>query len=385
MRIFYICYEDLDLPAAWTTHICETITNLMRLGHVVTLFAPEFDRSKHENLNCAVELLPKFQLRWLGEYLYYGFLFARLITTVVQQKPKVFYVREMGINISPMIAAKFYKIPLLVEINGLVTEELKQNQMASWKIRIIDFFRKLNLTTADQIIAVTSKLKYNLARLYRIPRTKIHVIENGVNPQRFQPLDKMSSRDLLHLSKTDFILLYAGSFQAYHGLYHIVSVCKKLNEHHVNFQLFMIGDGKLRAKIQQHVQQLGISDKVVFTGYIANQLLPTYIAAADACMQLFRSNNGRIPGRSMKILEYMACGRPVIVSRDHDVQSLVDEFSCGMVIDDQPTPEQIEELIALLTNEKLQTYLGNNGRQAILQHFSWRCTALNILKLISNI
>lgn len=108
---------------------------------------------------------------------------------------------------------KVLKIPSIVEVNGLVLDELKVNPNSqSFAYRVFSYLalcsEKFNYRHCDRIVSVTDKLKDELVRLYSVPESKVHIINNGANTDVFKPLDSRQTRKILQLedSKNMYVL-----------------------------------------------------------------------------------------------------------------------------------------------------------------------------------
>lgn len=380
MKIFYVCYENLAVPAAWTTHVIEVVNHLAGLGHHVTLFAPSFE---NDNVDESVRIISikTVATRFIGEYFFYWRLFWQLLKMGKVISPDVIYIREMGLNFSPYLIARLFRVPAIVEINGMVTEELKQAGYSPWKLLLIGFFRKFNLCFGDRIVAVTPELEQNLQRKYSIRNGVLSTIENGVNIQRFRAGDKLSARRQLNLPTDSFILIYVGSFYPHHGLLETLQIFSEMKQHEPNVKLLLVGDGALKQRLKTVAENNGISSDVIWAGRIPLQEIPNYISAADVCLLLFNSNNGHVTGRSIKILEYMSCSRPVIVSQTPELVQFVSQHRCGLAVDSSDYESAAETIRQLLHNESWRASLGNSGRKAVESVFQWEHTTRKIEKL----
>lgn len=380
MKIYYICYENLDVPAAWTTHVIEVVNHLADLGHSVTLFAP---RCENTDVSSRVRLIKidTISVRFLREYIFYFCLFQRLLKHCRREFPDIFFVREMGVNISPYCIGTLFKIPVVVEINGLVTEELKQAGYPGWKLWIVRFLRRYNLRFADRLIAVTQELEHRLRQKYHIANGALATIENGVNMQLFQPVDKSEIRTKLQLPANAYILAYIGSFYPHHGLFDTLRIFKTIKQKEPKVKLLMVGDGSLKNGLKIYAENNGLADDIIWAGRVPMSEIPAFISAADACVLLFNTNNGHVTGRSIKILEYMSCARPVIVSETPELSHFVDHHQSGIVVKPSDQNRAGDKILQLLNDDALKESLGQSGRRAVEEHYQWAHTAKKIEKL----
>ncbi|MFZ5517037.1 MAG: glycosyltransferase family 4 protein [Candidatus Zhuqueibacterota bacterium] len=380
MKIYYVCYENLDAPAAGATHVLAVVGQLARLGHAVTLFAPFFENMPGDMPARFIRIKTRSRC-FFSEHGYYLRLLWQLMKHAALDHPRLIYIREMGLNFAPYFIAHLFQIPTIVEINGMVTEELRQAGNPGWKLTIIELFRKFNLRCADRLIAVTPQLERRLRRSYAIPGQKMITIENGVDVRLFRPMDKIQARRKLNLPERGRILMYAGSFYPHHGVHGTLSIFSRIKSSEKDALLVLVGDGALRKSLMAYAVELGLASAVVWIGPVPQRDVAACISAADACLLLFDTNNGHVAGRSIKILEYMSCARPVIVSRAPELMQFVASHRCGIAVDAADPESASQAIVRLLHDERQQERLGTAGRQAVFARFQWAHTAQKIEQL----
>jgi glycosyltransferase involved in cell wall biosynthesis len=162
------------------------------------------------------------------------------------------------------------------------------------------------LKAADAIIAVSENSKRDAIYLYGIPADKIHVIYEGVDP-KFTPItdpDRLSHvRSKYHLP--DRFILHVGTIEPRKNLPLLFEVAAQTNEH-----LVVAGKlGWLTDPILAKVKELGVEDRVTFTGFIDDDDLPALISSANVLAM-----PSKYEGFGLPVLEALACGTPVVAS-----------------------------------------------------------------------
>jgi glycosyltransferase involved in cell wall biosynthesis len=162
------------------------------------------------------------------------------------------------------------------------------------------------LKAADAIIAVSENTKRDAINLYGIPADKIHVIYEGVDP-RFTPItdpDRLSQvRAKYHLPER--FILHVGTIEPRKNLPLLFEVAAQTKEH-----IVVAGKlGWLTDPILAKVKELGVEDRVTFTGFIDDDDLPDLISAANVLAM-----PSKYEGFGLPILEALACGTPVVAS-----------------------------------------------------------------------
>ena len=132
---------------------------------------------------------------------------------------------------------------------------------------------------------------------------------------------------------------------------------------------------RIRSELSYLIKKLRLENKVIQTGRIQNELLPTYYAKASVVA---------IPSRydlfGMVALEALACKSPVVVSKFAGVSKYI-TAEIGLVGNPEDTNDFAEKIIFLLRNTERALKMGQKGREFVLRNFTWEKIADRILKV----
>ena len=377
MRIFYICYENLSLQRASTTHIKEVTEHLKKSGNDVVLFAPNIGKYRSKT-TVRVVYVPILKVRFIKEYIYYVCLFFYLFAYQLKLKADVFYVREMALSISPALIGFVLRVPHILEINGLVSIDFEGMGIHRIRPKIFGFFQYINFILADKVVSVSENIKSELQQIHKNTH-KIVVIENGVNTDLFFPTDKKEMRDLLKLDQACYYLIFVGSFYPHHGVHHIINILNCIIQKLPNVKLIMIGKGYLQESTISLTKKLGLTSHVDFIGEVEYEMVQNYINASDAGIYII-TGVGKIYGKSgLKLYEYLACGKPVITGES--CENFVRENEIGIVVPEEDYKFAANAIVQLLKDNALKNRMGENGRKLVMNAFTWEITAKKILSV----
>jgi len=228
---------------------------------------------------------------------------------------------------------------------------------------------------ADKLLVLTRELQ-NLLQAYGYRPDEVAVSPNGVDTKLFSP--PVSKGSCLH-KKT---LLYVGSMMPEDGLQYLVRAFSLLDQEK-ELSLTLIGDGPERLKLIELAKKLNLEQKVTFYGHVPYKLVPEFIKESYigiGPLRLSPINYYTIP---TKILEYFACGKPVVsspVSKD----ILTDEYT-GFVTKDVSPRNIAEKLSIMIDDERLTHNMGKNARQLVVERFDWERIIDQIDKEIRNL
>ena len=378
--IFYTCYEDLRKEAAWTVHIREVVEEWTKRGEDVTLFIPKIYPFTHPP-RCRVVPVPTINVRFVREYLYLFLLPFYVLGHGIARRPRAVYSREMAFMPGVALACALLGIPLIMEINGFAPLDLQRIGAGRGRILFYSIMQRINLLVTTAQVFVTLHFQSLFQKRYRLNRKKIHVVHNGVDTDRFSPGDPEVAKEVLGLDGSKEYITYIGSFHPHGRAPLIVEAAAVVMKQRPGVMLLMIGDGHDRAACEAAAGRLSITENSVFTGAMPHRSIPQAIRASAVLINLVADTDDT---QSMKMLEYLSCGAPVIANGAtlHDVplEAGVHYIRVGELTADAVA----ESLLSALTNESLARSIGAQGRELICKHFSWKKTAGRLIDIIDS-
>lgn len=220
---------------------------------------------------------------------------------------------------------------------------------------------------ADRIIAVSNFVRDRLMRKYYVPEHKIRVIHNSVEFDRSQ----------LQLKKEvigggDKIVLFLGRVTLQKGPDYFLDAAAKVAKVMPNVKFVLAGTGDMLPRTIEKAAQLGLANKVIFTGFVSRDEGDRLYRMADLfVMPSVSEPFGIVP------LEAMRQGTPVIVSKQSGVSEVVKH---ALKVDFWNTDDMASKIIAALTYGELHKALKANGT-AEVGSFSWEAPSDQCIKV----
>jgi glycosyltransferase involved in cell wall biosynthesis len=215
----------------------------------------------------------------------------------------------------------------------------------------------------DVLVAVGHAQAASLQAMYGIPADRLRVVWNGVaDPtQGVATRARDEARDA-----SPPVISSVSVLSAQKGLEHLVDAAKLLRDGGDNFRLEIVGDGPLREALEARARGLGLAGTVLFRGWVPQasaQVLP----AADIFVQ-----SSRWEAMSVVVLEAMAAGAPVVVTRVGENPHVVDGENNGLLVPPGDADALAGALRRLLRDPGLRTRLGAAARAHYLANFTTR-------------
>jgi len=387
MHIFYFCFEKISQKGSANTHVIEVVNNLAKTGHNITLFLPRFDRKMINFYRDRIDYvyIPVYKAGLLTWIIYDIYSIIFLLLYSVRHRPDIIYFRETQSWV-PLFFSKMIHRKLLIEVNGWILDELKMINYPAWKLELMRTTQRFNLRHASGIVAVSSGLKQIIQKTYTVNPSKIAVIPNGTNPVIFKPLDTIQCREKIHLTPELNYIGFIGSCYPYHGIEYLIQAAPLVLKEFPDVRFIIAGDGSARKSWQSLTAELDLTDKFIFPGMIPTAEAPIWINAFSIGVAPWHKKYMDDIGFSpIKLFDYMACSKPVVVSRIKGVTEIVEKNQCGFAIDTENPEIFAEYLLILLHDQDLPESMGKRGREGILRDHTWQITTQKILHFIDRI
>jgi glycosyltransferase involved in cell wall biosynthesis len=251
-----------------------------------------------------------------------------------------------------------------------------------WLIKALEAIELASYRAADAVVVVSEGFRENLVARGVSP-TKVHVIRNGVDAERFRAdlAGDPALRRLLGARPGDLLALYVGAHGISHGLTAVAEAAGKLLGEPIQFAF--VGEGAAKAELAERVKELGL-DNVTFRGGVPREQVPSLLAVADVCLAPLRDVplfSSFIPS---KIFEYLGAGKPVIGALRGEPAAILRD--AGQVVVDPEDPGALADALRCLARDgERRQEMGERGRQFVLDHFDRRRQATVYLELLDGL
>ncbi len=391
MRFLAVCELDLGVRDGSVIHFIELMRNLVKLDHDVHIFAPELGKWRDKTLN--IEYVPCIHLKspsFLPKILLYTtyqlFLFFYLIRFIKKTKVDVIYSRLGMFSLAPVVVSKLTKIPHIVEVNGVIGEELKMVGVPRVFVKSFEFVEKHIYKFSQRIITVTKNIKKELVGKYALSEKKIIVVPNGANTDLFRPLNIKRAKKELGLDDKSFYVIFVGYLVQWQGVDRLIEAAPFVLKEVPNTKFIIVGEGRILNALKAQVEELNITDKFTFTGKVPYENIPLYINACDVCVAPFiRERNEKIGLSAIKVYEYLACGKPLVASNIEGVGDLLEISKSGIPVEPGNCEDLGGGIVKLLEDKKLRDRMGKNGRKLVEEKYSWRRAAQDVVHVCEEV
>ena len=263
MKILVIALNTkIDKKMSDVTHVRELVCNLSKSNKVL-LISQSKKRVQLEGIK--LKRVKTINFRYIKVILsmLVGFIIG--FCEIFHFKPDLIYERLDAFGIS-FLLGKIFRIPVVLEINGLSSIDLKMINLKMWWRRIIVFIaEKISFRSASKIITVTQNIKEDIQKNYKISEEKIVVVPNGANIDLFRPIIKANIRTELGLLSQGKYVCFVGNLFPWQGIEYLIKSAPLILEKCPDTRFLIVGDGIMKKELITLAEKTGVSDKFIFT------------------------------------------------------------------------------------------------------------------------
>jgi len=240
----------------------------------------------------------------------------------------------------------------------------------------------LSCRVADAVITANDFARTFLLERHRLRPEKVTLVGNGPSVQALSSLNLKPPK-----LKADrrISLGYIGVLDAQDGVDYLIEAmdCLRRGQPDVDFVCTVIGDGSELPSLRRQVEDLGLDGRVRFAGWLDWASAMRELSACDLCVDAAPLNAYHRHNEPVKVLEYMALGRPMVLSDLPGHRHVAGDTALyARPADGQ---EFAARALELLDDRDRARRLGAAARKRFEEHFSWEAMSENLLKVYASL
>src|SRR5258707_8867569 len=294
---------------------------------------------------------------------------------------------QLLVALSGWWIAFWKRVPFVLEVRDLWPESLAAvgaGSEGSLLHRTLGAIAGFLYRRADRIVVVAPAFKDHLIRHWNVPAAKISVVENGVETDLFR-LDPAAMEVRRQLKLEDrFLVCYIGTMGNAHGLETLITAAEELQTALPSAMFLLIGEGAEKERMIELAAARGLTN-IQFLGQQPRERIPAYVSAADVCLVMLKKIELFKTVIPTKLLEYMACERPVIVAVDGQARQIVEEAGAGVFVEPENSEALGKAVLDLADDPDYRRQMGARGRQYIVNKFSREKTARDYITVLESL
>jgi len=305
---------------------------------------------------------------------------GRSVEQLIDERPTdILHLHNVWEPIVPAAAAAARRrgVPYMILLNGMLHPwSLAQKR---WKKRLALALRYRRMLDGAGALHVLNEVERACASALGLKSRPV-IIPNGVFPEEIDPLPPRGRfrASYPQLGDRPFIL-FLSRLHHKKGLDYLADTFSIVAPHVPDLQLVVAGpDGGARQAFEQQIDRLRLRDRVhIIDSLLGVAKLGALVDATVFCLP------SRQEGFSLAITEALACGVPVVISRDCNFPEVA-EVGAGEVLDLDPRLFA-DAILRIVGDAELRARMGAAGRKLILSRYTWPRIAEQTIEAYHNI
>jgi 1,2-diacylglycerol 3-alpha-glucosyltransferase len=351
---------------------------LSRAGHDVYIFAPAYSRAQRSE-NGRIFRFPAITA-YFHKDSRIVIPYDRRAFSVFPKLDVVYSHTPVSMGLLAIRVARKYHLPHVHTYHTLFTEYLHYlPRLIRPTRRMAERMSAAFCNRCDAITTPSQAMKEELVR--HGVHKPIYVLPFGVDMEPFERPIKVDARRALNLAPDEFFLLYAGRLGIEKNLHFLLRAFRVLLDRWPGpgrVRLVLAGGGPHQPIFEEYARELGLGDRVLFTGFIPREELVDYYRAAD--LFVFAS---KTETQGLVLMEAMAAGLPAVVVRAMGVTDVVFDGETGVLV---PEDESLfaQTVIELLQDPQRRSQL-HQGAVRKAHEMSIQQSAARLLQIFSEL
>ena len=345
---------------------------LIKDGHEVTVVTyrdnadvPEYENDKGVNVYRVDNYIihPNNFIDWI---LQLNFNLVSKATEIINKEGgfDVIHAHDWLVANAAKALKNAYGIPVVATIHA--TEAGRNSGIHDDTQRYINDTEWMLTYEASEVIVNSNYMKNELQRLYALPYEKINVIPNGINLSNFTGIERDYDFRRQYAMDNEKIILYVGRLVYEKGIQHLIAAMPKVLSNYHDAKLIIAGRGGMMDQLRQEASNLGLNNKIYFTGYLDSKQVQKMYKCADVAV--FPSTYEPF---GIVALEAMLAGVPTVVSDVGGLDEIVTHGVDGMKAYAGNANSIADSITALLYDHQLATNVAKKAKQKVKEQFNW--------------
>ncbi len=359
-------FTDVYYPAVngVVTSIRMLESEMKKRGHEVYIFSPtKYEPAEDEKLYM-LRSIPLFVAKK------YNFRIAAFYSRAIAKDIKelnldIIHTQcEFSIGLFGKIISRKYNIPFMHTYHTMWEDYMHyinpiKGGRGIYSKRFARVLSKNFLRKAECVIAPSNKTQKYLKYKCKIKNKPIYVVPTGIDitpfsKDNFKEEEKIELKKILNIDVNDKVILFLGRIAEEKSIDKIIKIMPDLFSKIKNAKLVIVGDGPSKEDLENMVVQLGIQDKVIFTGSVPWDKVPLYYSIGDVFV-----NASSTETQGLTFIEAMASGVPVVAKYAPNIAEFIHSGENGILV--RNDKDFAKWVISLLNNKQLRSKIISNA------------------------
>ena len=366
MRILAINWQDLTNPRAGGAeiHFHENFKRIVQKGNEVTLFCSHYKGAKEYDEMEGIKIIRK------GSFFLFNFSVFRELKKILKKGKWDLIVED--INKMPFYSFRWHNLPLLVVVHHFFDKAIFKEVNPLFGSYVYLSERSVPIFYRNKrFLAVSQSTKGELLKR-SVPEERIKVIYCGIDHQHYKVNENLRKEETP-------TILYLGRLKKYKSVDHLIKALPLVQKEISEIRLVIVGEGDYKPELQSLTKNLGLEDKVLFTGFVNERTKVEWLHRA--WVTVYPSIK---EGWGLTNIEANACGTPAIASDVPGLRESVLPGKTGFLFKYGQIEDLAEKIVSIIKDDGMRRKLSKEG---ILwaRNFSWDKVAAEVEELLREV
>lgn len=319
---------------------------------------------------------------------FHGHMTRHIDSFIQENGIEMLHIHNMLIAPAVLQANQKRNLPVLMDVHEFTPEIMKHYRHVRtfpgkflispkrWKYAYNQLLAKM-----DRVMVVTNEAKTQILEDpdIDIPAERIVVFPNTVTKAIFfqYPIDPK----VVNRYPDNWNIVYLGDTGLRRGTDTAIEAMPEILKKVPHARLILVGKSSADHVLKARVEELGIADHVVFEGWQNVALFPSFVKAADVCISPLKRNPHHDTTYANKNFQYMAMGKPQVVSDCPAQANLINKLESGLVHEAENVADYTEQILRLYRDPELAARMGENGAKAVVETYHTEATIQAMLEV----
>ncbi len=347
-----------------TSYLFALSRQYVRKGHQVFLIssggtrAEEFERCGVTLVKAAVKTKSELSPRMYCQL-------PLLVRFIIKNKIDIIHSQTRVTQFLGQALSFFCRIPFVTTCHGFYRTH---------------WFRKAFPCWGKAVVAISTPVKDHLQHDFKVPEAQIFLINNGIDLDFFREIDEASRQKIrrkFNILQTPVIGMVSRLADV-KGHSVLIDAMPRIISEFPGGLLFLAGEGKMKAQLQNQAAKLGISDHVIFASVFnpSGAILSLFDVFVMPSIE---------EGFGLSGMEAQACGLPIVASNVGGIPSFVLHEKTGLLVAPKDPSALAEAIIRFLKDPDFAKQVGAQARKFIQENFSSETMAAKTLQMYQEV
>jgi len=272
-------------------------------------------------------------------------------------------------SFSAFIISRVFRLPFIAKTHDVY--DIPSTVFDALYLRLLDNLSRIVLRRADFVLVVSEPLRSEVTKTHKLKKNRVLVFPNGVDLKSFKPNTDASRLSHALGLEDRKVLLFSGGITEERGLTLLVEALPRIVSENPKAVVLFVGYGPQKSALEKLALGLGVEKSILFIPPVRYEKMPSYISLADIAIGPLVARLDTFGSVPRKVLEYMACAKPVIATYGGVSSDLILNGYNGFLTSPGDAEELAITALRVMDGSRLADEVGKNARRHVEKFHSW--------------